>query len=122
MKTRSRAGTCPGASNDILEVMLLVSRIQALTSIDPGYRHAKSVVHRLRHPLWDELSEGDRERLHGAADAIVRACRLREEDVKDIEEVKLGAQTRTGSGSEQGEEVGHRIGQPRLQRQLRRLA
>jgi uncharacterized protein YjiS (DUF1127 family) len=67
---------CPEATEDILEIMLLVSQIQAQTVLDHGYRHAHRVIARLRHPLWDDLTVEERGVLHLAADAIQRACRL----------------------------------------------
>jgi hypothetical protein len=67
---------CPAAQGDILELMLLVSQIEAYAGIDHGYRHGKHVIARLRHPMWSELTPEDREVLNQAADAIERACKL----------------------------------------------
>jgi hypothetical protein len=47
---------CPEVQGDMLEIMLLVSQIQAHVGIDHGYRHARRVIARLRHPLWDDLT------------------------------------------------------------------
>ncbi|CAA9304587.1 MAG: hypothetical protein AVDCRST_MAG90-26 [uncultured Microvirga sp.] len=74
---------CPEAQGDILELMLLVSQIQAHVGIDHGYRHAKRVIARLRNPLWDDLTPDEREVLNHAAGAIKRACRLSEADIPD---------------------------------------
>ncbi|HVL71211.1 MAG TPA: hypothetical protein VM434_04910 [Beijerinckiaceae bacterium] len=70
---------CPDAHGDVLELMLLASRIQAFMEVDHGYRHARHVVARLREPPWDDLTPEDRELLARAADAIARACKLGEE-------------------------------------------
>ncbi len=74
---------CPDAQGDILELMLLVSQIQAYVGIDHGYRHAKRVIARLRNPLWDDLTPEERDVLNHAAEAIKRACRLQEADIPD---------------------------------------
>jgi len=74
---------CPDAQGDILELMLLVSQIQASVGVDHGYRHAKRVIARLRNPLWDDLTPEEREVLNQAAGAIKRACRLTEADIPD---------------------------------------
>jgi hypothetical protein len=41
---------CPEVQGDILEIMLLVSQIQAHVGIDHGYRHARRVIARVRNP------------------------------------------------------------------------
>lgn len=74
---------CPDAQGDILELMLLVSQIQAYVGIDHGYRHAKRVISRLRNPLWDDLTPEEREVLNHAAGAIKRACKLTDADIPD---------------------------------------
>lgn len=74
---------CPDAQGDILELMLLVSQIQAYVGIDHGYRHAKRVIARLRNPLWDDLTPEERDVLAHAAVAIKRACKLSEADIPD---------------------------------------
>ncbi len=76
---------CPDVQGDILEVMLLVSQIQAHVGIDHGYRHARRVVARLRNPLWDELTPEELGVLGEAADAIQRACKLTDDEVDDAE-------------------------------------
>jgi len=55
---------------DILEIMLLVSQIQAHVGIDHGYRHARRVIARLRNPHWDDLTPEKLAVLHQAANAI----------------------------------------------------
>lgn len=77
---------CPDAQGDILEVMLLVSQIQAHVGVDHGYRHAKRVIARLRNPLWDDLTPEERDVLGQAAAAIKRACGLAEADIPDEKE------------------------------------
>lgn len=72
---------CPDAQGDILELMLLVSQIQAYVGIDHGYRHAKRVIARLRNPLWDDLTPEERDVLNHAAGAIKRACKLTDADI-----------------------------------------
>ena len=72
--------TCPDATEDVLELILLVSQIEALTQVDQGYRHARRVIARLRHPLWDMAPE-QREALRRAGEAIKAACRLDERDI-----------------------------------------
>jgi hypothetical protein len=41
---------CPEVQGDILEIMLLVSQIQAHVGIDHGYRHAHRMIARVRNP------------------------------------------------------------------------
>jgi hypothetical protein len=72
--------TCPDATSDVLELILLVSQIEALTNVDHGYRHARRVIARLRNPLWD-MSPEQRETLRRAGEAIKAACRLEEHDI-----------------------------------------
>ncbi len=72
--------TCPDATNDVLELILLTSQIEALTNVDRGYRDARRVIARLRNPLWD-LSPNQRQSLHTAAEAIRTACRLDEDEI-----------------------------------------
>jgi hypothetical protein len=67
---------CPDAHGDVLELMLLASRIQAFMEVDHDYRHARLVVARLRSSPWDDLTAEERELLARAADAIARACKL----------------------------------------------
>jgi hypothetical protein len=74
---------CPDAQSDILELMLLVSQIQAYVGIDHGYRHAKRVIARLRNPLWDDLTPEEREVLNQAAEAIKRACKLKDSEISN---------------------------------------
>lgn len=74
--------TCPEATDDVLELILLVGQIEAATHVDPGYRHARRVIARLRHPLWDLPPEG-RETLRRAGEAIREACRLDEAEIPD---------------------------------------
>src|SRR5215210_2773881 len=62
--------------------MLLVSQIQAYVGVDHGYRHARRVIARLRHPLWDDLTPEERNVLNQAAAAIKRACHLKEDEIK----------------------------------------
>ncbi len=81
---------CPEAGGDILELMLLVSRIQACIGIDPGYDHAKRVIARLRNPLWDDLTPDEREVLRQAAEAIKRACKLKDADIPEDGEPEPG--------------------------------
>ena len=76
---------CPEASDDILEIMLLVSQIQAYVGIDHGYKHARRVIARLRHPLWDDLTPEERAVLNQAAAAIKRACHLDEDELAQDE-------------------------------------
>jgi hypothetical protein len=74
---------CPDASSDVLEIMLLVSQIQAHVGVDHGYRHARRVIARLRHPLWDDLTEDELAVLNRAAGAIQRACKLDDAEIPD---------------------------------------
>jgi hypothetical protein len=72
--------TCPQAASEVLELMFLVSQIEAATNVDREYRDAKRVISRLRNPLW-EMGPTDREKLLSAAEAIRRACRLAEDEI-----------------------------------------
>lgn len=72
--------TCPEAASEVLELMFLVSRIEALTTVDREYRDARRVISRLRNPLW-EMGPADRDSLLAAAETIRRACRLDEGDI-----------------------------------------
>jgi hypothetical protein len=74
---------CPEVQGDILEIMLLVSQIQAHVGIDHGYRHARRVIARLRHPLWDDLTPEELAVLGEAANAIQRACKLTDGDIDE---------------------------------------
>ena len=72
--------TCPEATNDVLELILLTSQIEAMTNVDQGYRDARRVISRLRNPLW-EMGPDQREALLTAAETIRVACRLEEADI-----------------------------------------
>jgi hypothetical protein len=72
--------TCPEAASEVLELMFLVSQIEAATTVDRGYRDARRVISRLRNPLW-EMGPTDREKLLSAAEAIRRVCRLAEDEI-----------------------------------------
>ena len=74
---------CPDAQGDILEIMLLVSQIQAHVGIDHGYRHARRVIARLRNPLWNDLTPDELAVLGEAAGAIQRACKLTDGDLDE---------------------------------------
>lgn len=74
--------TCPEATHDVLELILLTSQIEALTSVDRDYRDAKRVIARLRNPLWD-MSPDQRETLLRAAETIRLACRLEESEIPE---------------------------------------
>ncbi|WP_375465272.1 hypothetical protein [uncultured Methylobacterium sp.] len=72
--------TCPNAASEVLELMFLVSQIEAATQVDREYRDARRVISRLRNPLW-EMGPGDRDTLLQAAETIRRVCRLAEADI-----------------------------------------
>lgn len=72
--------TCPEAASEVLELMFLVSQIEAATGVDREYRDAKRVISRLRNPLW-EMGPTDREKLLAAAETIRRVCRLAEDEI-----------------------------------------
>ena len=71
---------CPEAASEMLELMFLVSQIEAATTVDREYRDARRVVSRLRNPLW-EMGPQDRAALLVAAETIRRVCRLTEADI-----------------------------------------
>ncbi|WP_238270925.1 MULTISPECIES: hypothetical protein [Methylobacterium] len=72
--------TCPEAASEVLELMFLVSQIEAATHVDRDYRDARRVVSRLRNPLW-EMGPADRAALLAAAETIRRVCGLDEGDI-----------------------------------------
>ena len=72
--------TCPDAASEVLELMFLVSQIEAATGVDREYRDARRVIARLRNPLW-EMGPADRDNLLTAAETIRRVCRLAEDDI-----------------------------------------
>lgn len=72
--------TCPAAASEMLELMFLVSQIEAATQVDPAYRDARRMISRLRNPLW-EMGPADRDALRNAAETIRRVCRLEEGDI-----------------------------------------
>lgn len=71
---------CPDAASEVLELITLVSQVEAATAVDPRYRDARRVIARLRNPLWD-MGPADRENLLRAAETIRRVCRLEEEEI-----------------------------------------
>lgn len=83
----------PEAASDVLELMFLVSQIEALTTVDREYRDARRVISRLRNPLW-EMSPTDREHLRTAAEAIRKACDLSEKDIPSTPFADLGERER----------------------------
>jgi hypothetical protein len=85
--------TCPEAAGEILELMFLVSQIEAATTVDREYRDAKRVISRLRHPLWD-MGPADREKLLSAAEAIRRVCRLAEDEIPSTPIADAGERAR----------------------------
>jgi hypothetical protein len=111
---------CPDAQGDILELMLLVSQIQAHVGIDHGYRHAKRVIARLRNPLWDDLTPEEREVLNHAAGAIKRACRLSEADIPDGGEEEPAPRVATRDKVQGGLEAA--MGEELSQAQIARIA
>lgn len=84
---------CPEAANEVLELMFLVSQIEAATSIDREYRDAKRVISRLRNPLW-EMGPPDREKLLAAAETIRRVCRLPEDQIPPVPIADAGERAR----------------------------
>lgn len=66
----------PDAASEMLELMFLVSQIEALTSVDREYRDARRVISRLRNPLWD-MGPAGRENLLKAAETIRKVCNLK---------------------------------------------
>jgi hypothetical protein len=85
--------TCPEAAGEMLELMFLVSQIEAATSVDREYRDAKRVISRLRNPLWD-MGPADREKLLSAAEAIRRVCRLAEDEIPSMPIADAGERAR----------------------------
>lgn len=84
---------CPEAANEVLELMFLVSQIEASTTVDREYRDARRVVSRLRAPLW-EMGPADREALLKAAETIRRVCDLTEADIPATPGADLGERDR----------------------------
>jgi hypothetical protein len=85
--------SCPDAASEVLELMFLVSQIEAATSIDREYRDAKRVISRLRNPLW-EMGPPDREKLLAAAETIRRVCRLPEDQIPPVPIADAGERAR----------------------------
>ncbi|KNY21893.1 hypothetical protein [Methylobacterium sp. ARG-1] len=85
--------SCPDAASEVLELMFLVSQIEAATSIDREYRDAKRVISRLRNPLW-EMGPPDREKLLAAAETIRRVCRLPEDQIPSVPIADAGERAR----------------------------
>ena len=83
----------PDAASDVLELMFLVSQIEALTTIDRDYRDARRVISRLRNPLWD-MPPADRAHLLKAAETIRRVCDLDERDIPATPITDLGERER----------------------------
>ncbi|GEO98713.1 hypothetical protein [Methylobacterium haplocladii] len=83
----------PDAASEMLELMFLVSQIEALTTIDREYRDARRVISRLRNPLWD-MGPSDREHLLKAAETIRKACNLKEKDIPVTPLADLGERER----------------------------
>ncbi|MCJ2011266.1 hypothetical protein [Methylobacterium sp. J-076] len=71
---------CPDAASEVLELITLVSQVEAATAVDPRYRDARRVIARLRNPLW-EMGPADRDSLLRAAETIRRVCHLKEDDI-----------------------------------------
>ncbi|MGX5775200.1 hypothetical protein [Methylorubrum zatmanii] len=84
---------CPEAANEVLELMFLVSQIEASTTIDRDYRDARRVISRLRAPLWD-MGPSDRGTLLKAAETIRRACDLADTDIPSTPFADLGERER----------------------------
>jgi len=84
---------CPEAAGEMLELMFLVSQIEAATTVDREYRDAKRVISRLRNPLWD-MGPADREKLLSAAEAIRRVCRLAEDEIPSMPLADAGERAR----------------------------
>lgn len=83
----------PDAATEMLELMFLVSQIEALTTVDREYRDARRVISRLRNPLWD-MGPADREQLLKAAETIRKACNLKEKDIPVTPIADLGERER----------------------------
>ncbi|MEA1832448.1 hypothetical protein U8607_10155 [Methylobacterium durans] len=88
---------CPDAAAEVLELMFLVSQIEALTTVDREYRDARRVISRLRNPLWD-LSPAERETLLRAAETIRKACRLKESEIPSTPIADVGERERIERG------------------------
>ena len=84
---------CPEAANEVLELMFLVSQIEAATTVDREYRDARRVISRLRAPLW-EMGPADRESLLKAAETIRRVCDLAETEIPPTPAADLGERAR----------------------------
>lgn len=84
---------CPEAANEVLELMFLVSQIEASTTIDREYRDARRVISRLRAPLW-EMGPSDRDTLLKAAETIRRVCDLTDADIPSMPLADLGERER----------------------------
>ncbi len=84
---------CPEAASEVLELMFLVSQIEASTTVDRDYRDARRVISRLRAPLWD-MGPADRDALLKAAETIRRACALSEADIPSMPLADLGERER----------------------------
>ncbi|MGU3542817.1 hypothetical protein [Methylobacterium sp. A52T] len=85
--------SCPEAASEVLELMFLVSQIEAATAVDRDYRDAKRVISRLRNPLW-EMGPTDREKLLAAAETIRRVCRLAEDEIPPVPVADAGERAR----------------------------
>ena len=83
----------PEAASEVLELIVLASRIEALTTVDREYRDARRVISRLRHPLWD-MGPSEREVLLRAAEVIRKACDLEEKDIPATPIADLGERER----------------------------
>jgi len=84
---------CPDAAAEVLELMFLVSQIEALTTVDREYRDARRVISRLRNPLWD-MGPSERDTLLKAADTIRKACALADKDIPATPFADLGERER----------------------------
>lgn len=84
---------CPEAATEVLELMFLVSQIEALSGVDREYRDARRVISRLRNPLW-EMGPADRETLLAAAETIRRVCRLSEGEIPVAPHADAGERAR----------------------------
>ena len=84
---------CPEAANEVLELMFLVSQIEAATTVDREYRDARRVISRLRAPLWD-MGPADRDTLLKAAETIRRVCDLPDKEIPSTPLADLGERER----------------------------
>ncbi|MEE7458152.1 hypothetical protein MPAR168_17365 [Methylorubrum populi] len=84
---------CPEAANEVLELMFLVSQIEAATTVDREYRDARRVISRLRAPLWD-MGPADRDTLLKAAETIRRVCDLPNQEIPSTPLADLGERER----------------------------